>query len=141
MQVTACTSFSIAISNEGISTDFRDLHRRSNETAPFYNWLGSAAAAAWPIAARAQQSDQPRRIGALMGSDESDPEAQSEITEFRRAFQDLGWTGGHNVRIADCGQARACGAGAARQDRCRGRLRTSVPNRSRASRFQRLLIG
>jgi putative ABC transport system substrate-binding protein len=35
-----------------------------------------------------------------MCPDESDPEAQSEITAFRRGLQDLGWTGGRNVRIA-----------------------------------------
>jgi putative tryptophan/tyrosine transport system substrate-binding protein len=62
--------------------------------------LVGGAAAAWPLAARAQQSNRTRRIGALMGSDESDPEAQSEITAFRRVFQDLGRTGGRNVRIA-----------------------------------------
>jgi putative ABC transport system substrate-binding protein len=61
--------------------------------------LGDAAAA-WPLAARAQQSSQTRRIGVLMGPDDSDPEAQSEITAFRRVLQDLGWTGGRNVRIA-----------------------------------------
>jgi len=66
----------------------------------FIGMLGGVAAIAWPLAARAQQSNQMRRIGVLMGSDESDPEAQSEITAFRRVFQDLGWTGGHNVRIA-----------------------------------------
>ena len=57
-------------------------------------------AGAWPLAVRAQLSNQTRRIGALMGSDESDAEAQSEITAFRRVFQDLGGTGGRNVRIA-----------------------------------------
>jgi putative ABC transport system substrate-binding protein len=56
--------------------------------------------AAWPVTARAQQSNQTRRIGVLMGPGESDPEAQSEITTFRRALQDLGWVGGRNVRIA-----------------------------------------
>jgi putative ABC transport system substrate-binding protein len=61
--------------------------------------LGSVAA--WPLAAaRAQQSNQTRRIGVLMGPGESDPEAQSEITTFRRALHDLGWVGGRNVRIA-----------------------------------------
>jgi hypothetical protein len=62
--------------------------------------LVSGTAVAWPFAAQAQQSNQTRRIGAVMGSDESDAEAQSEITAFRRMLQDLGWTGGRNVRIA-----------------------------------------
>jgi ABC-type uncharacterized transport system substrate-binding protein len=58
-------------------------------------------AAAWPLAARGQQpGERMRRIGVLMGPAESDPEAQSEITAFRRALQDLGWTGDRNVRIA-----------------------------------------
>jgi len=60
--------------------------------------LGGAAA--WPLAARAQQSNQTRRIGVLMGPAESDPEGQSEITAFRRGLQNLGWTGGRDVRIA-----------------------------------------
>ena len=54
----------------------------------FITLLGIAAA--WPLAARAQQLNQTRRIGALMGPAENDPEAQSEITAFRRALQDLG---------------------------------------------------
>jgi putative ABC transport system substrate-binding protein len=64
----------------------------------FLSVLGGAVAL--PLAARAQQSNQTRRIGVLMGPGESDPEAQSEITTFRRALQDLGWVGGRNVRIA-----------------------------------------
>src|SRR5262249_10787864 len=39
------------------------------------------------------------RIGVLMGPAESDPEGQSEIAAFRRGLQDLGWTGGRNVRF------------------------------------------
>src|SRR5262249_32452643 len=59
--------------------------------------LGGAAAA-WPVAARAQQPERMRRIGALMGLTESDPEAQSRIAAFRKTLQDLGWTEGRNVR-------------------------------------------
>ena len=64
----------------------------------FISLLGGAAAA-WPLAARAQQLDRVRRIGVLMGNAESDPQAQSEITAFRQGLQKLGWTG-RNVRIA-----------------------------------------
>jgi ABC-type uncharacterized transport system substrate-binding protein len=60
--------------------------------------LGGAAA--WPLAARAQPSNQRRRIGVLMGPAETDPEGQSEITAFRRGLQSLGWTGGRDVRIS-----------------------------------------
>lgn len=65
----------------------------------FITLLGGVTTA-WPLAARAQQGESVRRIGVLMGPGESDPEAQSEITVFRRVLQDRGWVGGHNVRIA-----------------------------------------
>jgi putative ABC transport system substrate-binding protein len=74
------------------------MHFHQWKRREFIALLGGAAA--WPLAARAQQSDQTRRIGVLMGPAESDPEGQSEITAFRRGLQDLGWTGGRNVRIA-----------------------------------------
>jgi putative tryptophan/tyrosine transport system substrate-binding protein len=61
--------------------------------------LGGAAA--WPLVARAQQSNRMRRIGVLMGLSEDDPEAQSRIAAFRKTLQDLGWTEGRNVRT-DC---------------------------------------
>jgi putative ABC transport system substrate-binding protein len=61
--------------------------------------LLTGTAAAWPLPTHAQQSNQTRRIGILMGPDESDPDAQSEITAFRRRLQDLGWTGGSNARM------------------------------------------
>jgi putative ABC transport system substrate-binding protein len=70
---------------------------RTNRRA-FVAALGSAAV--WPMVARAQQSNQACRIGVLQGFAETDPEAQTEITAFRRALQSLGWTGERNVRIA-----------------------------------------
>ena len=60
--------------------------------------LGGGAVVAWPLAARAQQSNRMRRIGVLMGLSESDPEAQSRIAAFRKTLQDLGWTEARNVR-------------------------------------------
>jgi putative ABC transport system substrate-binding protein len=59
--------------------------------------LGSAAAA-WPLAARAQQDDRVRRIGVLMGGAENDPVAKPRVSAFTQALADLGWTG-RNVRI------------------------------------------
>jgi putative ABC transport system substrate-binding protein len=59
----------------------------------------AALAAAWPLAARAQQPERMRRIGVLMGPAESDPQGQSEMTAFRQGLQAFGWTG-RNVRIA-----------------------------------------
>jgi putative tryptophan/tyrosine transport system substrate-binding protein len=64
----------------------------------FIGLLGGAAAA-WPLAARAQQPAMVRQVGVLMGPAESDPEGQSEIVAFRQGLQKLGWTG-RNVRIA-----------------------------------------
>ena len=65
----------------------------------FITLLGGAAAA-WPLAAQAQQQpDRVRRIGVLQAIDESDPEAQLRKAAFVRRLQELGWTDGRNVRI------------------------------------------
>jgi putative ABC transport system substrate-binding protein len=64
----------------------------------FIALLGGAAAA-WPLAARAQQAQRMRRIGVLMGCDESDPEAQSNLAAFVQELQQLGWMDGRNMRI------------------------------------------
>ena len=63
----------------------------------FIGALGSAAA--WPIAARAQQPDRLRRIGVLIGFAESDPAVQSWLAAFRGALTKLGWTEGSNLQI------------------------------------------
>jgi putative ABC transport system substrate-binding protein len=63
----------------------------------FISLLGGAAA--WPLAARAQQPERMRRIGVLMGFLENDLEAQAYIAAFRDGLQKLGWTEGRNVRI------------------------------------------
>jgi putative tryptophan/tyrosine transport system substrate-binding protein len=55
--------------------------------------------AAWPLAARAQQPDRMRRIGALMANAESDPEGQAQVAAFREELQKLGWAEGRNIRI------------------------------------------
>jgi putative ABC transport system substrate-binding protein len=61
--------------------------------------LALGAAAAWPLAARAQQPGPMRRIGVLMGYAESDREGQANIAAFRGGLQELGWTEGRNIRI------------------------------------------
>jgi putative ABC transport system substrate-binding protein len=59
--------------------------------------LGGAAA--WPLAARAQQGERMRRVGVLMGFAESDPEGQAWVAAFREGLQKLGWTEGRNIWI------------------------------------------
>ena len=56
-------------------------------------------AAAWPLAAGAQQAERVRRIGVLMGYAESDREGQAFVAAFRESFQKLGWTEGRNVQM------------------------------------------
>jgi putative ABC transport system substrate-binding protein len=65
----------------------------------FITLLGGAAAAAWPLAARAQQADRARRIGVLMSFDENDPEGKLRYSAFTQALAGLGWTDGRNVRV------------------------------------------
>ena len=60
--------------------------------------LGGAVAA-WPLAAGAEQPDQVRRIGVLMGYAESDSDARAWYAAFREALQKLGWTEGRNIQI------------------------------------------
>jgi putative ABC transport system substrate-binding protein len=62
----------------------------------FLSLLGGAAAA-WPLAARAQQ--RVRRIGMVMAYAESDPNGQMQVAAFREHLQKLGWTEGSNLRI------------------------------------------
>jgi putative ABC transport system substrate-binding protein len=61
--------------------------------------LVGGAAAAWPLAAQAQQPDRIRLIGILMGYAESDQFGQSLIAAFRSAVAKMGWTEGRNFRI------------------------------------------
>jgi putative ABC transport system substrate-binding protein len=57
----------------------------------------AGAVATLPLMARAQQDDRIRRIGALMGYDESDPEARARIAAFRDGLQKLGWAESRNI--------------------------------------------
>jgi putative ABC transport system substrate-binding protein len=61
--------------------------------------LLGGAAAAWPVAARAQQPERVRRIGVLMTIAPDDPEAQARLTTFRAQLEQLGWTDRRNVQI------------------------------------------
>jgi ABC-type uncharacterized transport system substrate-binding protein len=64
----------------------------------FITFLGGAAAM-WPLAARAQQSDRVRRIGVLMASTADDQEFQARLAAFTQALTQLGWSDGQNLRI------------------------------------------
>ena len=64
----------------------------------FITLLGGAVAA-WPLAARAQQSGPVRRIGVLISGAETDPDMQARGAAFRRELEKLGWSEGRNVRF------------------------------------------
>jgi ABC-type uncharacterized transport system substrate-binding protein len=65
----------------------------------FITLLGGAAAAAWPLAARAQEPNRMRRIGVLMPLSANDTEGQSRLIGFVQAMAQSGWIDGRNVRI------------------------------------------
>ena len=64
----------------------------------FITLLGGVAAA-WPIAARAQQGQRVRRIGVLLAATADDPQYQSRLKAFGQRLTQLGWTEGRNLRI------------------------------------------
>ena len=64
----------------------------------FIALLGGAAAA-WPLAARAQQGERMRRIGVLLAATADDPEFQARVGAFLQGLQQSGWTIGRNVQI------------------------------------------
>jgi putative ABC transport system substrate-binding protein len=62
----------------------------------FITLLGGAAA--WPLAARAQQAERVRRIGVLMGI-ANDSEGQARMAVFRKTMESLGWIEGRNLQL------------------------------------------
>src|SRR6516225_10589448 len=86
------------------------MTRREFITREFITLLGGAAA--WPLAADAQQGVRVRRIGVLRSGDENDP-VKTFVSAFTQALAGLGWTDGRNVRIdlreygGDINRARA----------------------------------
>ena len=61
--------------------------------------LVGGSAVAWPLALRAQQSGQMRRIGVLMPLASDNPEGQARIVALVQGLQKLGWTEGRNLQI------------------------------------------
>jgi putative tryptophan/tyrosine transport system substrate-binding protein len=78
----------------------------------FITLLGGAAAA-WPLAARAQQAERIRRIGVLINLTADDPEGRARLAAFLEGLRELGWTDGRNIQIetrfggGDVGRIRA----------------------------------
>jgi putative tryptophan/tyrosine transport system substrate-binding protein len=64
----------------------------------FITLIGGAVAA-WPLAARAQQRERPRRVGVLTPFAADDAEGQARLTAFAQALQQAGWTLGQNLRL------------------------------------------
>ena len=69
----------------------------------FITLLGGAAAA-WPLAAHAQQTERMRRIGVLMAHTENDPEFKDYLDAFRRGLQKVGWIEGRNIQLTPAGE-------------------------------------
>jgi len=61
--------------------------------------LLGGAAAAWPLAARAQQGERMRRVGVLIPGASDDPISQARLAAFLEGLQQLGWVDGRNVHI------------------------------------------
>jgi putative ABC transport system substrate-binding protein len=70
-----------------------DMRRRK-----FLSLVGGAAAAL-PLAARAQQVERMRRVGVLMGYPEGDLQGQANLAAFREGLQHHGWVEGRNIRV------------------------------------------
>src|SRR5262245_421824 len=63
----------------------------------FITLIGGAAA--WPLVARAQQSERMQRVGVLLGVAEDNLQAQLRVKAFQKGLRDLGWVQGRNIRI------------------------------------------
>ena len=64
----------------------------------FVTLLGGAAAA-WPLFARAQKSDQIRRIGVLVSLASGDRQRRAWLAGFIQGLRELGWIEGRNLQI------------------------------------------
>ena len=81
----------------------------------FITLLGGAAAA-WPLAARAQQADRMRRIGVLVAVAADDADSRHASERSCRGLQQLGWTIGRNVRSISVGDGHADGSADTRRN-------------------------
>src|SRR6266849_9047934 len=76
----------------------RMLLSRHTKRREFITLLGGAAAA-WPLAARAQQANRMRHVGVLVRGVETDPAVHGRIAAFRQSLEQLGWLEGRNIQI------------------------------------------
>src|SRR5262245_29010103 len=90
----ACLPFtaSAAVATMTVLTSGQPMRRRE-----FITLIGGAAA--WPLAAPAQQGERVRRIGLLVSNAEDDPQGKPRAAAFLQGLQQLGWTEGRNVQI------------------------------------------
>jgi putative ABC transport system substrate-binding protein len=75
-------------------------YRNAMQRRSFLTLLGGSAAA-WPLAARAQQTDRMRRVGVLSALAEDDRQSRSEIAALREGLAKLGWITGRNLQSDD----------------------------------------
>jgi putative ABC transport system substrate-binding protein len=107
----------------------------------FISLIGGAAAA-WPLAAPAQEPGRARRVGVLFAFFDSDPESQARIAAFQQELESLGWREGNNIQIeyrwangdAERFQAFAAELVAARPDVLVGHASPSAEALARATR-------
>jgi putative tryptophan/tyrosine transport system substrate-binding protein len=104
----------------------------------FISVIGGAAA--WPITARAQQIERPRRIGILLGSYSSTDQAgQVRIGTLLKTLRELGWEDGRNLSIDyRWGAGNTSKTSGSRQNWCSPRQMRSLP---RVTRWSRSFIG
>src|SRR5919201_6053294 len=97
--VPPCQLLLLAGPEHGRTIPLPEGHMASHiERRKFLATLGGAAAA-WPLAARAQQGERMRHIGVLMPSSSDNAESQTRMGAFLQTLAVSGWTIGRNVRI------------------------------------------
>ena len=92
------TAKALGLDRAAVAARPRRRGDRMMKRREFITLLGGAAAA-WPLAARAQQGERVRRIGVLLPAAADDAEFQARVAAFLQALALLGWTIGRNVRI------------------------------------------
>jgi hypothetical protein len=100
MQMSVWPAMTAAPMRFSVSSSVRPAAtRRRGNRMKRRQFIAGLGAAAWPLAARAQQGERVRRIGVLVSFDENDPVAKARISAFTQALAGFGWTEGRNVRM------------------------------------------